>query len=98
MITLVALLVMTTSNHTLAQPRIDLGRHVSHADITYITPATRTEAGLPIGNGTMGTLMWTTPNAMHMQINRVDVFANDCTTRADARSQPSMCRVSPCPR
>ncbi|MEO2046026.1 MAG: hypothetical protein ABGX16_05575 [Pirellulales bacterium] len=29
----------------------------------------------PIGNGRMGTMIWTSPGAIHMQINRVDVFA-----------------------
>lgn len=33
--------------------------------------------GLPVGNGTMGTLVWTSPSAVKTQINRVDVFAND---------------------
>lgn len=32
---------------------------------------------MPIGNGRMGTLVWTTPSAIHFQINRVDVFGND---------------------
>ncbi|MDR0845124.1 MAG: DUF5703 domain-containing protein [Tannerella sp.] len=48
---------------------------VSRADLTYNTPVVRSEEGLPIGNGRMGTLVWTTPNAIHYQINRVDVFA-----------------------
>ena len=30
---------------------------------------------MPIGNGRMGTLVWTTPSALRFQINRVDVFA-----------------------
>jgi len=32
---------------------------------------------MPIGNGRMGSLVWTTPNALKLQINRVDVFGND---------------------
>jgi hypothetical protein len=32
-------------------------------------------SGMPIGNGRMGTLVWTTPGAVEFQINRVDVFA-----------------------
>jgi len=31
--------------------------------------------GMPLGNGRMGTLVWTTPGAVEFQINRVDVFA-----------------------
>jgi len=32
-------------------------------------------SGMPLGNGRMGTLVWTTPDAVEFQINRVDVFA-----------------------
>ena len=38
-------------------------------------PAARPVEGLPIGNGRMGTLVWTTPGTVEFQINRVDVFA-----------------------
>ena len=48
---------------------------VSRADLDYTTPATRSEEGMPVGNGRMGSLVWTTPSALHFQINRVDVFA-----------------------
>ena len=30
---------------------------------------------MPVGNGRTGSLVWTTPSALHFQINRVDVFA-----------------------
>ncbi|HVW06997.1 MAG TPA: hypothetical protein VHC90_00335 [Bryobacteraceae bacterium] len=30
----------------------------------------------------MGNLVWTTPAALHLQINRVDVYGNDCTTNS----------------
>ena len=40
------------------------------------------EDGLPIGNGRMGTLVWLTPNALHMQINRVDVFGMDSSSHS----------------
>ena len=36
---------------------------VSRADITYDHPVTRSEEGLPVGNGRMGSLAWTTPAA-----------------------------------
>ncbi|MGA9406140.1 MAG: DUF5703 domain-containing protein [Bacteroidota bacterium] len=64
-----------------AQPKIndltcaDYESQVSKADLNYTTPVVRSEEGIPIGNGRMGTLVWTTPNALHFQINRVDVFA-----------------------
>src|SRR6476646_8980446 len=32
---------------------------------------------MPLGNGRMGTLVWTTPSQIRFQINRVDVYANN---------------------
>ena len=40
----------------------------------------RSEEGQPIGNGRMGSLVWTTPSALHFQINRVDVFGQNSYT------------------
>jgi hypothetical protein len=48
---------------------------VARADLDYATPATRSEEGMPVGNGRMGSLVWTSPSALKFQINRVDVFA-----------------------
>ncbi|MBM81237.1 MAG: hypothetical protein CMJ78_11685 [Planctomycetaceae bacterium] len=48
---------------------------VSQADFEYQAPAKNSLRGQPIGNGRMGTLVWTTPSAVHLQINRNDVFA-----------------------
>ncbi len=68
--------------------QIDHARQIARADLDYDTPAVRSEEGMPIGNGRMGTLVWTTPTALKMQINRVDVHAMDSTTfsfpRADS--------------
>lgn len=55
---------------------------VARADLNYDQPPARSEAGLPIGNGTMGSLLWTHPGALKLQINRVDVFANGSNTRS----------------
>jgi hypothetical protein len=30
----------------------------------------------------MGSLVWTTPSELHLQVNRVDVYGNDCTTNS----------------
>jgi len=49
---------------------------ISRADLIYDQPASRSEAGQPVGNGRMGSLVWTTPSQIHLQINRVDIFAN----------------------
>jgi hypothetical protein len=60
---------------------------VSHADLVYDQPVSRSEAGMPVGNGRMGSLVWTTPAALRLQINRVDVFANNSyTTSFPARN------------
>lgn len=50
---------------------------LSAASLTYDKPVSRSEEGMPIGNGTMGSLVWTTPSAVRLQLNRVDVFANN---------------------
>jgi len=60
--------------------KINYEQLVSRADLNYDTPVVRSEDGIPIGNGRMGTLVWTTSNAIHYQINRVDVFAMGCNT------------------
>ncbi|SMC37946.1 glycosyl hydrolase family 95 catalytic domain-containing protein [Pedobacter africanus] len=57
--------------------RVDYKKLVSRADLDYSEPVSRSEAGMPIGNGTMGTLLWTGPSQLHMQLNRVDVFASN---------------------
>jgi len=55
--------------------KVDHRGLVSQADLIYETPAKASVEGLPIGNGRMGTLVWTSPSAVHLQINRNDVFA-----------------------
>jgi hypothetical protein len=69
-----------------AQPRAatapDLRALISESDLIYERPVPRSEEGIPIGNGTMGTLVWTTPNELRFQINRVDVYANNSATNS----------------
>jgi hypothetical protein len=68
--------------------RIDRRAQLARADLDYREPAARSEEGMPIGNGRMGTLVWTSPSALKMQVNRVDVHAMDSRTfsfpRADS--------------
>jgi hypothetical protein len=59
---------------------IDYRKLVSRADLHYDKPVSRSEEGIPVGNGRMGSLVWTTPEAIRLQINRVDVFANNSYT------------------
>jgi hypothetical protein len=55
---------------------------VSRADLTYDKAVPRSEEGLPVGNGTMGSLVWTWPSALKFQINRVDLYANNSYTNS----------------
>jgi len=59
---------------------VDYRKLVSRADLTYGTPVSRSEEGMPAGNGRMGSLVWTTPSSLKFQINRVDVFGADSNT------------------
>ena len=65
-----------TVNQLSAQTSVDLPNLISAADLTYNKPVSRSEEGLPVGNGRMGTLVWTTPSSLKFQINRVDIFSN----------------------
>ena len=50
---------------------------VSRADLIYLAPTEHNREGQPIGNGRMGTVVWTTPGAVHFLINRVDLYSAD---------------------
>jgi hypothetical protein len=65
---------------------IDYGRLVARADLAYETPVARSEEGMPVGNGRMGSLVWTTASALKFQINRVDVFAANSETTSFPRA------------
>src|SRR5262245_5951195 len=55
---------------------------LERADLIYDRPAARSEEGIPVGNGRMGSLVWTVPDALKFQINRVDVYGNDSYTNS----------------
>ena len=60
---------------------VDARERVSRADLIYEKPAARSEEGMPVGNGRMGTLAWTSLSSLKFQINRVDVYPiNSATT------------------
>jgi hypothetical protein len=63
---------------------VDYPKLVAKADLTYDKPVSRSEEGLPVGNGRMGTLVWTTGSALKFQINRPDEFAMDSSTNSFA--------------
>jgi len=82
-----SLLVVGTAS---AQPSDSLLRYdyrslVAHSDLSFSTPAPSSHDGLPIGNGRMGTLVWTTPGALHYQINHVDLFCSGHDTQASPK-------------
>ena len=65
--------------------KFDYPSLVAHADLAFGTPAPSRHDGLPIGNGRMGTLVWTTPAALHYQINDDDLFCFGNNTLASPK-------------
>jgi hypothetical protein len=61
---------------------LDQAKLVARADLNYDKPASRSEEGMPLGNGRMGTLTCTTPSALKFQINRADVYPISGSTRS----------------
>ena len=70
--------VLHAADHLSGRPSLE------NSDLVYDQPAASPDAGQPIGNGRMGTMVWTSPDAVHLQINRVDVFA----VNRDHRGRP----------
>jgi hypothetical protein len=66
--------------------QIDRRAQIARADLSYTEPASRPEEGMPVGNGRMGSLVWTTPSSLRLQINRADVHAMDSTTFSFGRA------------
>ncbi|HEX7669184.1 MAG TPA: hypothetical protein VF395_06370, partial [Polyangiaceae bacterium] len=68
---------------------VDSQRLVSSADIDYTGTITTSQHGLPIGNGTMDSLVWSSDDGstLKFQINRVDVYGyNSASTGVDGNS------------
>ncbi len=63
-------------------PEVDHRRRVSRADLEYRRPVERSEEGLPLGNGRMGSLLWTSPTALRLQVNRVDIYPMNSGSRS----------------
>lgn len=66
-------------------------RLVASGDLHIAGPARRPEHGLPLGNGRMGSMVWTSPGAIHLQVNRPDVYANDRDTTSFRDSHENFC-------
>jgi hypothetical protein len=75
-----AILALGAATGSAAEP--DLRALVSNADIRLAEPLARSEEGLPIGNGRTGTLVWTTPSTLRLQVNRVDIQPVNRDTRS----------------
>jgi hypothetical protein len=75
-----AILALGAATGSAAEP--DLRALVSDADIRLAEPLARSEEGLPIGNGRTGTLVWTTPSALRLQVNRTDIQPINRDTRS----------------
>ncbi len=75
----------------IAPPHLDYREMVSRADLHYDKPVSRSEEGMPLGNGRMGSLVWTVPNALRLQVNRVDVFASNGATRSFPERNSDYC-------
>lgn len=80
-------LILFSSTEVLGQSQkapgllqVDHQKLISNADLHYTQPVGRSEEGMPVGNGRMGSLVWTSPQSFHLQINRVDIFGNDATS------------------
>ncbi len=54
---------------------IDYQKNILNINLKNRDPVQNPINGHPIGNGTMGTMVWTTDSSVEFQINRVDVFA-----------------------
>jgi hypothetical protein len=85
---LIACTTLAAVNRAAAQTTAPDLMHVNYknllarADLSYDIPTAASEEGMPIGNGRTGTLVWTTPDALHFQINRVDLFCMGNNTRS----------------
>lgn len=76
------LLLLSTAVSPAASTMLDVNYRalVSRGDLDYSEPARRSDEGMPVGNGRMGSLVWTTPSQLKFQINRVDVFGCDASS------------------
>src|SRR6185312_15217381 len=77
---LIAISVATSRVRAADALDVDFKTAISRGDLDYTNPTTRSEEGMPVGNGRMGSLVWTTPSALKFQINRDDVFAEDSSS------------------
>jgi hypothetical protein len=68
-----------------------LRQRISKSDLIYTRPVARSEEGIPVGNGRMGSLVWTTASRLRMQINRVDVYASNSASNSFVEPHNDYC-------
>ena len=55
----------------------DAGSRLADWDLIFKSPSSTPSEGFPIGNGRMGTMVWTVPASIVFQINRTDNFSTN---------------------
>jgi hypothetical protein len=78
-VALTAVALVLLARTPLAQQPASARSIVSRADRIYTAPVTRVEDAIPIGNGRIHALVWTTPSALKFQIGGVDIPPIDLT-------------------
>jgi alpha-L-fucosidase 2 len=53
---------------------VDTAAYLSRHEVVYLSPPTEGWEGLPIGNGDLSAMIWTTENALRLQINKADIW------------------------
>ena len=70
-----------------ADADIDYEALVSQSNLIYDHPRPAIESQC-VGNGVMGTMVWTSPGAVHLQINRTDLFPVNKHHKFAAKANP----------
>ncbi|HUZ46499.1 MAG TPA: hypothetical protein VMW54_07655 [Terriglobia bacterium] len=65
------------------QWEISWPERLSQHDVVYLSPPEDPTLGLPIGNGDMGALLWSTDNGLVVAINKCDTWDDDSPGPAD---------------
>lgn len=69
----------------------EVRRVVSASDLVLSGAVERSDEGVPVGNGRMGTLVWTTSRRLRMQINHVDLYTHGCRTNSFFEANNDYC-------
>jgi hypothetical protein len=68
-----------------------LAQRIGLSDLHFTSAAGRSEEGLPVGNGRMGSLVWTTPSQIRLQINRADVYPAGAASNSFLEAHNDFC-------